>query len=216
MIRALLLTVMLSAGWFAQLVAQDFFEGTISFEVKMEGAKSDLLKQNEPNTKLTMHFKGGDYIVLLAGGRYPKTFLYRSEENIQYSVDLANRMAFKFSSHNDMNAQKERVAVKPTGKQQEVAGVLCDEYYMKKGESEFYFYASPDYTVDTSLYPEKPQTKATFLIKGLEGRIPLKTVKKEAGLTVTTLAKKVGRAEFDPAQFMIPPDFEIKKRDYRF
>ncbi|MEL6256095.1 MAG: hypothetical protein AAFR87_29085 [Bacteroidota bacterium] len=205
-----------------QLKAQEFFEGTLTFEVKLKGPMAEMLNKNEPNNKMTMHVRDADYIILLSGGRYPKTFFFVADSNIEYSVDMSKREAYKFSMHGDKarashkSEKRKPVEAIPTGKQAEVQGVLCDEYKMRKDNSMFTFYVSDDYRVNLDLYPKIPRTKASFLIKGLDGRIPLKTIKRQKDLQVVTTAVKITPQDFDPKQFQLPPGFKVKGRDYRW
>ncbi|MEM6806618.1 MAG: hypothetical protein AAF696_34780 [Bacteroidota bacterium] len=202
--------------------AQDFFEGTLTFEVQLKGPMAELLSKNEPNNKMTMHVRDADYIILLSGGRYPKTFFFVADSNVEYSVDMSKREAYKFSMHGDKarashkSEKRTPVVAKATGNQVEVQGVLCDEYKMRKDNSLFTFYVSDDYRVNLDLYPEIPRTKASFLIKGLDGRIPLKTVKRQKDIQVITTAVKISAKDFDPKQFQLPPGFKVKGRDYRW
>lgn len=202
--------------------AQDFFEGSLTFNVELKGPAAEMLNKNEPNNKMTMHLRGADYIVLLSGGRYPKTFIFVADSNHEYSIDMAKREAYKYSMHGDQARASEMadranpVEAKPTGKQMEVSGVLCDEYKMKKGDVLFTFYVSDEYRINRDLYPKMPRTKASFLIKGLDHRIPLKTIKRQKDLLVVTTAVKITPKEFDPKQFDIPPGFKVKGRDYRW
>lgn len=202
--------------------AQHFFEGSLTFNVELKGPASEMLNKNEPNNKMTMHIRGADYIVLLSGGRYPKTFLFVADSNYEYSVDMAKKEAYKYSMHGDQARASEMadranpVIAKATGKQVEVAGVLCDEFKMKKGDAFFTFYVSDEYRINRDLFPKMPRTKASFLIKGLDNRIPLKTIKRQKDLMVITSVVKIADKEFDPAQFNIPPGFKVKGRDYRW
>jgi len=201
---------------------QHFFEGTLSFDVELKGPASEMLNKNEPNNKMTMHIRDADYIILLSGGRYPKTFLFLADSNYEYSVDMAQKEAYKYSPHGDQaraSAKEDRanpVKAEATGKQVEVQGVMCDEFKMKKGDAFFTFYVNDQYRINRELYPKSPRTKASFLIKGLEGRIPLKTIKRQKDLMVITTAVKITPQTFDPSQFQIPPGFKVKGRDYRW
>ncbi|MEL6670692.1 MAG: hypothetical protein AAFR61_00820 [Bacteroidota bacterium] len=205
-----------------QVKSQDFFEGTIKFKVEAKGPMAKMLKENEFNDELTMHMREGDYIVLLGGGRYPKTFLFIADSNYEYSIDMSKKMAYKFSPHADKARESARQAVKtpsmakPTGKQQEVNQIMCDEYVMKKKDVIFYYYVHDDYRINRALFPKRTRAKASFLAQGLEGRIPLKTIKRQKDLMVITTATLIKPATFDKALFEIPPGFKVKGRDYRW
>lgn len=206
----------------SSLFAQDFFEGTMNFSVKYEGEMAEMLSQNEPNDQLTMHVKDADYIVLLKGGRYPKTFLFVADSNYEYSVDQNNRRAYRYSPHNDINMETHQLErdvdleAQDTGETEEVNGTICKIYRLRKPEAVFYYYVSDAYLIDRSKFPDPCRSKASFLVAGLEGRIPLKTVRKEKELTVVTTVTGITAREFNPGQFKIPAGFEVKKRDYRY
>lgn len=214
----LIITLLISCS----LSGQEYFEGTMTFSVDFKGEMAEMLRQNEPNTKLTMHLKDGDYIVLLQEGRYPKTFLFVADSNYEYSVDQNNRAAYRYSLHNDMNMETHQLErdvdleAQPTGERVQVNGITCDVYRLRKPEAVFFYSVSEEFRVDRSRYPDPCRSKASFLVPGLEGRIPLKTVKKTEGLTVTTTLTGVKQREFNPGQFRIPRGFLVKKRDYRY
>jgi hypothetical protein len=196
--------------------AQAPFEGTLSFSVELSGQDAERLKVNEPNNKLTMHMKEGNYIVLLQGGMYPKTMMFLADSNYEYSIDQANQRAFRFSSYSEKNENFARPVATPTGKTATVLGMVCQEYQMKSDGSEFLFYVNDAYRANVKAFPPKARTKASFLIQGLDGRIPLKTIKKDPTITVTTTVVKITPRTFEASQFLIPEGFEVKNRDYRF
>ena len=196
-----------------------YFEGSLAFEVEFKGQLAPMLKENEPNTKLLMHLKDADYIVQLSGGRYPKTFIFVADSNVEYSMDMANKRAFRYSSYADLSKEGAKTAppkAVPTGKKEQVHGIWCEEYRVVADESQFLYYVNDEYRVNLARFPSNAQSKASFLANGLEGRIPLKTIKRQQGLmAITTLTKATPR-EFDKEQFQIPPNFLVKNRDYRY
>lgn len=200
------------------LPAQDYFEGTLQYEVQLEGPEVEFLMLNKPNDKLTMHIKEGNYIVRLFGGEYPKLFLFIADSNYEYSMDMTNEKAFRFSAHSDLSKKKEEEPplAKATGQTQTVNGIECQEYRLQADGSVFYYYVHDEYRVNLEAFPENCSAKASFLAAGLEGRIPLKTVKKTKDLTVTTTATAVKPQAFDTEQFLIPVNFIVKNRDYRY
>lgn len=200
----------------AALRAQQPFEGTLVFQVSLQGPEAEQLKLNEPNTRLTLHLRGGDYIILLSGGQYPKTFLFLSDSNYEYSLDAASKRAFRFSPFSDLVRERDTAQARPTGRSAEVMGIPCQEYAMRSDDARFLFYVSDDYRVDRSQYPKRPRSKASFLAAGLEGRIPLKTIKQQQGLIVTTSVSEIKPRTLSQEQFRIPPGFEVHKRDYRY
>lgn len=207
----------------------DFFTGTFNFEVEYKGPAANFLKENEPNNKLQMHITDGSYIVNLMGGRHPKTFIFVPDSNFTYSMDVATKRAFRRSAHTDVARGKKLPKAEFTGKTVTLEGIgvqtgdtkvkqdiECQIYKCEKEDGLFYFYVNEDYRTNRSLYRTKRGAQASFLISGLDGMIPLKTVKKTKDLTVTTYVKSIKAKEFNPIQFTIPPDFTVHKRDYRF
>ena len=216
--RIILLVITFFAATFLMGLKSEipFFEGTMNYQVKFSGPVADDLKLNEPNNTLELHIKDGSYIVNLKGGRYPKTFLYLNDKDVEVSINMQEKKAYKYSPHSDLNRENKEIPVAEfTGKTAEVHGTICDLYRMKKENAHFLFYVSDDYRVDLNFYEGKKRAKPFFLVKGLEGRIPLKIVKKTSDLTVITLIKKINPREFDPVQFELPEGFEIGNRDYR-
>lgn len=218
--RTLIFSLFLIAT--SSLMAQDFFEGSIHFKVQMSGAEAEMLELNKPNSEMNMHLRGGSYIVQIYGGEYPKQFMFVADSNFEYSIDMTNQRAYRFSPHSDINRSTHQVEKKKeyiaqaTGKTDTISGVECQEYKLIKEGVVFYYYVNDTIKVDLAAYPEPCRAKAAFLVDGLEGRIPLKTIRKTKEITVITVADKVQKREFDEEQFLIPAGFEIKMRDYRY
>lgn len=204
------------------LSGQPFFEGTLNFKIEMSGQTAQMLSENEPSKEMTMHLKGGDYIVLLKGGRYPKTFLFVADSNYEYSMDQGNRLAYRYSAHLDINRethqleQERALVAQPTGESAEVNGIRCQIYELRRPDATFLYFVSDDYRIDVSQYPSPCRAKVAHLAQGLEGRIPLKTIRKEASLTVTTTLTGISARTFSQDQFRIPSAYTVKKRDYRY
>ncbi|MEM7512398.1 MAG: hypothetical protein AAF388_15795 [Bacteroidota bacterium] len=201
------------------LFAQEhpYFEGTISYKIEMKGEMVPQLQLNEPPNEMIMHVKDGSYIVNLKGGRYAKTFVFVSDSNRQYSVDFNNRMAYRYYPHNDIaQKDKEKLAASYTGKEVELNGHTVKIYQAKQGDTRFTYYVRDNLKVDISNYPSDTRARANFLVEGLEGKIPVKTIKQQKGLTVITSATRITARPFKEAQFRIPPGFTVKNRDYRW
>lgn len=193
------------------------FEGTITYEVELKGPQANIILQNEPNTQMEMHFKDAGYITNLKGGRYPKSFIFVADSNWEYSVDFSARTAYRYSPYTDRMREKKQAEPKviKTDKTAEVLDVTCQVYKAKVGETYFLYYVNDQYRVDLDAFPEKIRARPFFLIEGLQGRIPLKVVKRQQGLTVVQTASSIKVREFSPEQFEIPPGFTVEKRDYR-
>lgn len=193
------------------------FNGTIQYKVELKGDIAEQILINEPNNEIEMHIYEGNYIVNLKGGQIPKTFLYNNKKDREFSVDAANQTVYKYNAHEDINreTQKTKPVAVLTEKTAEVMGEMCQVYGMKKDGAVILFFVSDTYRVDTTLFDGKVQAKPNFLVDGLGGRIPLKTIKKQKGLTVITTCSMIKEREFDIEQFVVPADFKVKNRDYR-
>ncbi len=196
--------------------ATPYFEGSVEYKVTVEGSEKEILFENEPNTQMAMHIKDGDYIVNLAGGRYPKTFMFIADSNYEYSVDMNNKRAFRVSVYNHYKPMWVRPPALPTGEKEMLNGVECDIYEVKTDTSYSKIWASEKYRVNTEFYKNKKRAQANYLLPGLDGKIPLKSIKKEKGLTTTLVMTKITPTKFRKVQFTIPPDFVIKNRDNRW
>lgn len=211
-------SILCSLSAFGQESEIPSFEGTITYEVKFTGPSAENLRVNEANDELVIHMKAGDYIINLKGGRYPKTFMYVNKKDIEYSVNVSEKKAFIYSPHTDLNRethQEEPPVAKFSGKTAEVNNITCDVYQMKKGDDYFTFFVSDQYRVNLDFFEGKKRAKPLFLVPGLDGKIPVKIIRKTPNLTVATTAKQFTPREFSAEQFELPPDFEVSKRDYR-
>ena len=193
-----------------------YFEGTFTYSVEMEGPAIQFMEENKPNNKMIMHFKDHDYIIQLMGGQYPKTLMYINDSNFEYVVDAQNQKAYRYSPFSDRNKDTNRLQLKMTDKKAIVKEVECKIILARTKEAMFAYYVNDDYRVDTQGFIEDSRSKASFLIPELAGRIPLKTIKRQKGLTVTTTVTEIKRRPFKKAQFMIPSSFRVLNRDYRF
>jgi len=195
-----------------------FFEGTVEYSVEVKGSESQMLMENEPNTKMQMHIKDDSYIVKLQGGRYPKTFIFVADSNYEYSIDMKEKRAFRSSAYNNkgMRPMYKRAPAKPTDKTETINGVECMIYKAVHDSAKFTFWVSEKYKVNKELYKGKTRAQASFLVPGLKGMIPIKIVKVDKGLTTTLIMKSIKEEKFPKEQFQIPKDFIVRRRDFRF
>ena len=94
--------------------------------------------------------------------------------------------------------------------------IPCAEYRVQKKGEYIFYYVNDQYRIDPDLFKGKKDAQVNFLTAGLNGRIPLKTVRKTSVLTVTTQATQIQPRKLDISQFRIPENFLIKPRDNRF
>lgn len=204
--------------------APAFFEGSLEYKVGIEGEAKDMILENQPNNLMTLHLKDGNYMVSLDGGMYPKTFMFLADSSYEYSIDMKNKRAFRVSTFNHYKpmwmrppatatAKSDKIKVK-VGKAEQV--IDCQIFEVKTDSSYTQLWVSDKYVANTSFYKDQKRAQANFLIQGLEGKIPLKIVKKEKGLITTITISIISPRKFDPKQFTIPDDFSILRRDRRW
>ena len=213
--RKMLAMTVLLIGFAYQASAQQTFNGTFSYAIRLTGKESQAILQNDPPKKMDLHIRDGNYIVSISGGRIPRTMVFISDSNETYIIDAANRRAFKETYYLD-TVTVSPIAV-PTGKKEEIKGISCDEYLVDKPELEqkIYYYVNDKYKVDLSLYEGKTEAKTDFLTQGLEGRIPIRKVIKSPGLYTEIDMTSVTEKIHDMENFQVPAGFKIKKRDPR-
>lgn len=209
---SLLLAMCLSAAAYAQ----ESFEGSVSYVIRLTGKGAQDLMINEPPTKMDMHIKADNYIINLSGGRIPRTFLFIADSNETYVVDAANRRAFRRTYYEDTTSYVPQAV--PTGQKANVKGYDCQEFKVTRTDRKevILYYVSDQFRVDTTLFEGKKDAKADFLTEGLGGRIPLKKVIKTPDLTTEIELTSIKSIQHDDANFKIPEGFKIRMRDPRY
>lgn len=198
---------------------EHFFEGLIKYQVEITGINGSSSKESQaflekkPCKNMDMFFKDGDFIINLYNGAFPSTRLFISDSNRVYTLDVPNSRVFKFEQYN-VETSTPPTAL-PTGNQLVVAGIPCQEYKVEKPGRTIIYYVSDKYKVNTKLFKGKTRAQAAFLTKGLEGRIPLKTIQKVNGLQITTTAVKIEPQKLQKEQFRIPNGWKMSGWDLR-
>jgi hypothetical protein len=199
----------------AQIETQEvtYFEGSLHFVIRVSGKFAESFLLDEPPNQMDMYLKDDNIIVNELGGQKGKMFLFIGDSNHTYIVDAPNKRAFLRDYYMDTsNVVPEAVA---TGKTLTVYGNLCQEYKTTFPDRISYYYVCDKYRMDVSKYEGKTEAKASFLIKGLDGRIPLKTRNVTPNLTIDVECTKAVLATYETAFFRIPQDFKLGKRDPR-
>lgn len=198
---------------------EHFFEGLIKYQVEITGINGSPSKESQaflekkPCKNMDMFFKDGDFIINLYNGAFPTTRLFISDSNRVYTLDVQNTRAFRFEQYDTETATPPTAL--PTGNQLVVAGVPCQEYKVEKPGRTIIYYVSDKYKVNTKLFKGKTRAQAAFLTKGLDGKIPLKTIQKANGLQITTTAVKIEPQKLQKEQFRIPNGWKMSGLDLR-
>jgi len=205
-------------------VAGGYFEGEIQFKFKAEGADGDEALALNPIENMVMYFKGGDFIVKTFGNpnNVPgpmdipvkeTTRLFIGDSNCTYVVSMDLMMAFRKDAYKPKNTTIPTAT--PTGDSTVILGVKCYGYVSDQPDETVYYYISPQYRVDMTLYKGKSNARASFVTEGLRGCIPLKTVRiaKDKKRTITIWAIKATPMKLVTEQFRIPPGMKVMPYD---
>jgi hypothetical protein len=208
------LFVLLMGG--QQVQAQKYFEGSISYAIRLSGKVALELMTNDPANIMDMHIKDDNFIVHLSGGRIPRTFLFIGDSNHTYVVDAATRRAYRRTYYIEDTTVAAPVA-EPTGEKVSIKGYVCDEYKVErpKDETITYYYVNDAVRINLDLYAGMDKARADFLTEGLDGRIPLRKIIKSPGLTTEIDMRSLKAKDLDKENFLIPASFKLKNRDPR-
>jgi hypothetical protein len=197
----------------------DYFEGLIKYNIEVTGIKGVPSKESQeflakkPCLNMDMYFKDGDFIINMYNGEFPTTRLFIADSNRTYTIDVPNQRAFRFEQYEPESSTPPTALA--TGKKLVVAGVECEEYKVEKPNRTILYYVSDKYRVNTKLFKGKTRAYASFLTKGLNGRIPLKTIQKTNNLQITTTATKIQPQKLQKEQFRIPNGWKVSGLDLR-
>jgi hypothetical protein len=192
-----------------------YFEGTIKYNIEYDGKAADVLMLNKPCIRMDMHFKDNNFIIHTYEGQLPKTRLYIADSSEMYILDLGNQVAYRRDRLEDTSKVITPPRAHLTGDTAIIAGLKCLVYKVSKAKEITLYYVHDSIRVNTNLFKGKKDAQMNFLTEGLEGRIPLKTVRKTPDITITTTAVQILPRKFKMDQFRIPAGTQIKPRDNR-
>lgn len=197
----------------------DYFEGLIKYVVEVTGKNGrstqdlDKLLEKKPCRNMDMYFKESDFIINMYNGEFPTTRLFIADSNRTFTLDVTNQRAFRFEQY-QVDTKTPPTAV-PTGNIAKVAGIDCKEYKVVKPDEEILYYISDKYRVNVHLFKGKTNAQANFLTKGLNGCIPLKTIRKTNKYWITVTAVKIEKQKLQTQQFRIPNGWKLTGTDLR-
>ena len=189
-----------------------YFEGSILYTIKYYGAMEEFWRNNQVPTSMLLHIKDGDYIIHLFNTKFPTTYLYISDSDKTYILDLKNNRAFTKSK---VKIDPEPPTAVPMDDTLTILGYKCRAYKVEKKDETIIYYVSDAIRVNLEYFQGKKNAKAFFLTKGLDGRIPLKMIRKFYDSTVISTATKVTWRKYKTSQFRLPPGIKILGYDFR-
>lgn len=192
------------------------FEGTIKYSIEVEGPEANSFLANKPCTRMDMHFKDNNFIIHTYEGQFPVTRLYIADSSEMYILDMRNEVAYRRGKLDGQNQEITPPKAIPTGDSAMVMNIKCAEYKLIRNKEFVFYYVSDLYKIDPKLFAGKKDAQVNFLTKGLDGRIPLKTVRKTSAFTVTTKVENIYPRKLEVSQFRIPENYKIKPRDNRY
>lgn len=212
----------------------NYFEGSIYYKFRVSGNMASDLKTYNAIEFMDLHVKDNNYIINLYGTPpsppppfdpmnpklelpkqvIPTTHLFLADSNHTYIIDAANKRYF-VENPLTLQRKKEPPEAFRTGDSMLVANVLCYAYKVVKPGEEITYYISPKVRVNTARFKDLDGAKANFLTKGLNGCIPLRTVRKTADYTVTIDCTQLTPRKLNKLDFQLPDSFERYQVDYR-
>lgn len=212
----------------------NYFEGAIYYKFKVSGEASSELRSVNAIEFMELHIKDNNYLIHLYGSPpqppapfdpmnpkvelpkqvLPTTHLFLADSNHTYIIDASNERYFVDNAYT-LKRQKEVPEAVRTGDSMLVAKVLCYAYRVSKPDEEITYFISPKIRVNLARFKDLDGAKANFLTKGLNGCIPLRTVRKTPTYTVVIECTKVVPKKYDRSLFQLPAQFERIRMDYR-
>jgi len=188
------------------------FEGVISYKVKIKGKQAAILQENEPPTRMDLYIQGSRFIVNEYGGAMPVTRIYDPDRDRLFVLDPRFKIAYM---HEKYRKKPANYPATYTDQTDTVLGIAVYIFHVKKPNEEIFYYVSPKYRVNISLFRGKKHAYAFFLNEGLYGAIPLKMIRKQEGLTIEVTAISIRPMKLDPESMKIPKDYKIRGYDPR-
>jgi hypothetical protein len=222
------------------LRAKGYFEGTINYKFTVDGSWAEYIKEQNAIEFMSFSIKDGNFLVHLYGPDhrseprntqidedfflpdggirkpqiFPTTRVFLADSNRMYVVDVKNERVFKREIYDPPVGQIPEA--KPIGDSLKICGYMCYGYKVVKNDETITYYVSPKVRANLGFYPlETTRATASFLTRGLNGCIPLKTIRTNKHRTISITATQVIPRKLDKAQFAIPPGFKIMGYDYR-
>jgi hypothetical protein len=213
----------------------DFFEGLIEYKFSHTGSSSAEFNQLNAIENMTLILKDGDFIIHLYGPPPPSpppfdpenpkielpkqvfnsTRLFLADSNQMYSLDMKNKRLYMSDSYEVQHKDTIIPTAIPTGDSLKILKWMCYGYKVKKNEEEITYYVTKKIKANMAFFPSQTKAKVNFLTEGLNGAIPLKTVRKHKNYTIYIQATSIKPQTLDKAEFDIPPGFRRFKYDHR-
>lgn len=189
------------------MVFSQAFEGTMIFANSYK-SKSPQIKDEQLNSMMgttqDYFIKGGNY-KSVCNGTFVKSQLYRSAENISYSLNAKSNL---FNSE-DYSKNKD-VATKYEIKKnvETVLGIPCDLLIVYTPKTKAYYYYNKKYGVDSELY-NKHQFGNWYAILSKTKAVPLKVIYESEYFVMTSIVEKITPEVLDDKVFAKPDKDKI-------
>ncbi len=209
---------------------ETYFQGSITYTIDAGGPLyAQMEKVYKQNKQMILRIKDADFIVILSNGDFPVTRLFIADSNHTFILDQNNSRYFLYEGSqlkDKKNKNKQKAlqseeseshvpTAEPTQDSLLVCGHMCKAYVIKKPHEKITLYVSPKYKVNTALFKNKTAAQAAFLTKGLQGMIPLKTVRESKDIKTVITATKIEPQELQTGGFRLPPKWKRELYDYR-
>jgi len=207
-----------------ELPAQKLFEGSIKYQVKIDGNGNDFIGVMMPES-YTYYVKDLNWKAIISGGvveAYMDQVLVLPGENAAYMLQTKQKKGYYIDTRinteekGKLEVKEGDVKIEKTNETQVIAGLTCRLYKVTVNHDEVqsvnevwvnskYFLKIPELESDIGL------PNLTYAgLNGLPLKMKLNMKNKDMGFSMTLTAVNVNYKSLDPSLFKLPKAFEIK------
>ncbi len=211
-------TLILSLVFSFSVFAQGGFQGTIEYNIKVEGEKASELSKTFP-THLTLKVKEKRMLGKTTGGQVSQMFsgyIFDGETNSIYLLSPALETAMKIQSRQAGEAKEgnQKVNINNTGETATLAGHKCTKYIAEEVEGKrgkIIIWATTDFSVDKP--KDLGNLTGNMFMQGIDG-FPMKVVTSQENIKITMEVSEVRKENIDPSSFEIPSGYRVQPIDF--
>jgi hypothetical protein len=206
---------------------ETYYEGMIHYSFRVEGPIALGYREANPIDNMRWFFKDGDYMIHIYGPKsndplnpvsaFETTRLFLADSNHLYVIDARNERAFKYEKYEPVDSIIPTAF--PTGDSIRILNYMCYGYRVNKEDgTTITYYITPKIKVNMAYFPEETtNSRGAWQTKGLQGCIPLMTIKEHPKkMKITIKAQTVTPMKIEKDQLQIPSFWKvINGVDYR-
>lgn len=199
-------------------MAQDGFEGSVTFNVKISGKEFDKYSKAFPES-ITLKIKGHNMRGKTSGGQITSLmsgFIFDGDHKTAYVLSDAFQTAFKLKSadfNDDSKSHSTKFNISMTEETMNIVGYECRKYIAKDEEkkTEIEIWATDDFTIS------KPTNLANItgniFLEGVDG-FPLKVITNQNETTMLVEVADLRKEPIDGSAFELPSGYRVQDFDF--